>query len=82
MRDGTLIRANVAARLFGIRLLTLEARVVLAPAEVEDQPAALSPRRGPEGEPRPIGTGLALATRTLDEGAASLAAARNGTTGA
>jgi len=78
MSEGMLVRGRVLARLFGIKLLTLEAQVVVEPAEVEGPPVALPPRRGPTGEPRPIGTGLAQATRTIDEGAASLAAARNG----
>ena len=40
--DGaTVVRAVVHARLLGLRLLTLDARVVVAPAEVE--PSALDP---------------------------------------
>ena len=40
--DGaTVVRAVVHARLLGLRLLTLDARVVVAPAEVE--PTALDP---------------------------------------
>lgn len=82
MREATLVRARVLARVLGIKLLTLEARVVLEPAEREPEPARLPPRRGPTGEPRPIGAGLARATRAIDEGEASLAAARNGVSGA
>ena len=56
MNDGTLVRARVMARLFGrIKLLTLEAQVVVEPAELETPAPALPPRRRPKGEPRPIG---------------------------
>jgi hypothetical protein len=82
MSQRTLVRARVLARVLGIKLLTLDAQVVLEPSEVDAQPATLPPRRGPTGEPRPIGAGLAQATRAIDEGEASLAAARNGVSGA
>ena len=82
MSEGTLVRARVRARVLGVKLLSLEARVVLEPVELEVPVAVLPPRRGPTGEPRPIGVGLAQATRAIDEGEASLAAARNGVSGA
>ncbi|HEX5911374.1 MAG TPA: hypothetical protein VFY44_12850 [Thermoleophilaceae bacterium] len=82
MTEPTLVRARVLARVLGVKLLTLEAQVVLEPAAAAPEPAALPPRRGPTGEPRPIGVGLAQATRAIDEGEASLAAARNGVSGA
>jgi hypothetical protein len=72
------------ARLLGIRLLTLDATVALVPADV----TARTSSRGasPAGTPaRPAvpparsgatGRGLAVAVRSIDEGAALLAEAR------
>jgi hypothetical protein len=80
----------VRARLLGIRLLTLDANVVLAPAEVtapwarSDDPSHRSPARSsslPAARSGAIGGGLAEAVRSIDEGAALLAEARNGSVG-
>ena len=59
------------ARLLGLRLLGVEAAVVVAPAEMREA-AVPAPRL----RPRPIGAGLAAAERCIDEGAAVLAASR------
>jgi hypothetical protein len=79
----------VRARLLGIRLLTLDANVVISPAEVT-VPSARSndsshrpPARSsslPPARSGAIGGGLAEAVRSIDEGAALLAEARNGST--
>lgn len=58
----------MVARLLGIRLLTLEATVLVAPAEIHAQDAPSPPAR-PGGE-------LADVARLLDASAHSLAAAR------
>ncbi|MEP6953026.1 MAG: hypothetical protein ABI950_03050 [Solirubrobacteraceae bacterium] len=66
----------MVARVLGVRLLTLDATVVLTPAEVAPRAASPSARR-----PRrrvAVGRSLAEATRQIDEGAALLAATRNG----
>jgi hypothetical protein len=77
----------VRARLLGIRLLTLEANVVIAPAEVtvpwagSNDPSHRSLARCssvPPARSGAIGGGLAEAVRSIDEGAALLAEARNG----
>lgn len=79
LSEGLVVEASVVARLFRIRLLLIDARVVVAPAEVNgrvrpatcagDEPlAAVTPRT----RSRPIGEGLAAAERYLSEGAASL----------
>ncbi|HWM09433.1 MAG TPA: hypothetical protein VNO82_08810 [Solirubrobacteraceae bacterium] len=62
------------ARLLGIRLLALDAKLVVAPAEVKGRTRHLAggaPRRT-----RAIGAGLSAAERALSEGALSLAGAR------
>jgi hypothetical protein len=61
----------VLARLLGIRLLRLEATVVLAPADV-GAPSDYVPRARPEV----IGGRLARAVRSIDEGAELLAEVR------
>jgi hypothetical protein len=80
----------VRARLLGIRLLTLEANVVIAPTEVtvpwaqSNDPSHRSPARSsslPPARSGAIGGGLADASRSIDEGAALLAEARNGSAG-
>jgi hypothetical protein len=68
LADGLLVEASVVARLFRVRLLAIEASLVITPADV---------RAGrPGGRPRPIGPGLAAAVRVIEEGEASLAASR------
>lgn len=91
LSHGIVVEGKVLARLLGIRLLTLDASVVIAPAEVGapgrdvDDQAVLPPAQrrvaAPE-RPPVIGGGLADAVRVIDEGAASLAAARRNGSGA
>jgi hypothetical protein len=69
LSDGFLIEASVVARLFRIRLLTLDASLVVVPAQAKGATRVAA-------APRAIGGGLAAAERFLDEGAASLAASR------
>ena len=85
--DATLVAASIAARLLGVRILTVDAKVALVPAELRvtpppvgrraaDTPARPSPdRRAPADS---SGHRLADAVRTLDEGARLLAETRRG----
>jgi hypothetical protein len=65
------------ARLLGIRLLALDAKLVVAPAEVQGRtrPTADS-AVAPPARVRAIGAGLTAAERSLAEGTLSLAVAR------
>jgi len=84
--DGIVVEASILARLLGMRLLTLDATVVVAPADVMVRSSA--PRRDsrPRGPARSVGAsparsgalgrGLAEAVRSIDEGAAMLAETR------
>ena len=83
--DGILIKASVLARLLGLRLLTLDATVVLMPAEVTapqspaHQPAGRASARPPGRLPAGPGAAsrrLAGAVRNINEGRAVLAATR------
>lgn len=87
LSDGVIVEASVLARVFGIRLLTLHADVVIAPAETVAAPhrqyghdgstaPPLEARSLPSAPSRAVGGGLADAVRLIDEGAASLAATR------
>jgi hypothetical protein len=60
------------ARLFRIRLLAIDAELVVSPARVTSPSRAVAPRT----RTAEIGTGLAAAERAIDEAAASLAASR------
>lgn len=71
-REGVVVEASVVARLFGARLLAVDATVVVSPARVRTRPQALPPRLRSE----PIGARLAAAERDIDDGAARLAASR------
>jgi hypothetical protein len=91
LSHGVLIEGSILARLMGIRLLTLDATVVLVPADVT-APQSVPPHRpirtsvppdtatGRRSRPgrrsRAAGTGLAEAVRSLNEGADLLAQAR------
>lgn len=73
LSDGHLVEASIVARLLGIRLLTIDARVIVAPARVTEE---LRGPVAPRTRTRAIGAGLPAAETFLSEGAASLAAAR------
>ena len=86
LSQGFLVDASVLARVVGIRLLELDATVVLTPADVAAQSAA--PRDLPSLEPAPrldlapgpphhAGRGLAEAIRHIHEGEELLAEARH-----
>jgi hypothetical protein len=67
------VEASVVARLFRVRLLAIDASLVVSPARVMNRfpvPGA------PPARARTIGARLAAAERCLDEGAASLEASR------
>ena len=81
LSDGLIIDAAVVARLLRIRLLTLEASVIVSPAEIKVPHAGDVPGRGisiqparPRGRPGRIGAGLVGAEQAIEEGAATLAA--------
>ena len=75
-----IVDASVLARLFGIRLLRLDAQVILSPEHVARPsrvradgtvPSRLG--RRPRASARSLGAGLADAERLIAEGAATLA---------
>jgi hypothetical protein len=81
--DATLVEASVTARLLGLRILTLDAKVALVPADVT---IAAAGARAPAGRAPTLSSGssrgrtrsvaahgLADALRNLDEGARLLA---------
>jgi hypothetical protein len=81
LSDGVLIDASIQARLLGLRLLTVDATVVLVPADVTaahpppERPAPRSsgaaPRRSVAAGPR-----LAQAVRSINEATELLAESR------
>jgi hypothetical protein len=72
LSEGLVVEASVVARLFRIRVLAIDASVVISPARVTGRTPGVAARtRSPT-----IGAGLAAAERVIDEGAASLAASR------
>jgi hypothetical protein len=75
LSDGVLVDASIRARLLGLRLLTIDAIVVLAPAEVTAPSSAAHdpPQRTSGRSSRHV---LAEAVRSIDEGAELLAEAR------
>jgi hypothetical protein len=84
LSQGVLVEGSILVRLLGLRLLRLEATVVLTPADVGTstgprravrRPSSASPPRR-SAVPR---RGLAGAARDIDEGAKLLAQARQGT---
>lgn len=72
--DQLRIEASIVARLLGIRLLVIDASVIVAPVQANGRAAG----HLADGmfTPRVIGAGLAGAERFLGEAEASLAAAR------
>jgi hypothetical protein len=85
LSDGVLVDASIHARLLGVRLLTIDATIVLVPADVAGtsptaHPAAEgpAPRPLPASPARPVAAGprLAQAVRTINEAAELLAETR------
>jgi hypothetical protein len=82
--DGLVVEARIVARLLGLRLLTLDATVVVVPAEVTTptptgggtQPRAPARSDGAPPERGAVGS-LSEAVRRIDEGAAILAEVRS-----
>ena len=86
LSQGALVEASIAARVLGLRLLTLDATLVIVPADVAPRPpepcglSALTPARSSEvAAPRSpiVGLGLTDAVRNINEGAELLADARH-----
>ena len=85
LSEGVLVEARIRARLLGIRLLTIDATVVLAPADVtapsvaaHDPPQRASVRSSgiPRSRSAATGHGLAEAVQSINEGRELLAATR------
>ncbi|MGB2712165.1 MAG: hypothetical protein WBC33_11695 [Conexibacter sp.] len=81
--DGLVVEASIVARLLGIRLLKLDATVVIVPADVTAPPSALHDSRPPTRArslglpPSGVVSGsLADAVQRINEGAAILDEAR------
>ena len=85
LSDGVLVDASLHARLLGLRLLTVDATIVLVPADVAGTSRTAHP--APQGPaPRPLGPApsrsvaagprLAQAVRTINEAAELLAETR------
>jgi hypothetical protein len=80
LAQGALVEASIVARVLGLRLLTLKATIVLAPADMTTPSAVRAgERRSLSRVPgrRVGGRGLADAVRNLDEGAKQLQKARD-----
>ena len=85
LSEGVLLEATIRARLLGLRLLTIDATVVLAPADVA-APAIAAHDPPPRASVRPPGMarsraaatrqGLAEAVQSINEGRELLAATR------
>lgn len=73
LSDGLLIEGSLTARLLGLRLLSIDTRIVVAPAALREGSAPSAPAARRVGA-APLGAALARAERCLDEGAAQLAA--------
>ena len=78
------MEASILARVLGLRLLTLDATLVVVPADVAPRrprgPSALTPVRSSEVAPpqsHTVGLGLTDAVRNINEGADLLAHARH-----
>jgi hypothetical protein len=82
LSNGVLVDGSIVARILGLRLLTLEATIVLLPADVSvprsasfDAPARSSAPAIPRWQ-ADAGQGLAEAVQSIEEGAQLLAKAR------
>lgn len=74
--EGFVVRASVLGKLLGVRLLTLEARVVVAPPGDEADVVIAARPVSSRALPRGGGGGLAEAAELIDQGEGLLAAAR------
>jgi hypothetical protein len=72
LSEGLVLEASIVARLFKVRLLAVDARLVISPAQVQGRTPAVMPRT----RQRTIGARLVAAERFMAEGRASLAASR------
>jgi hypothetical protein len=71
LSEGLVVEASIVARLFRLRVLAVDASLVISPARAKSRPPVAARTRS-----RAIGGGLAAAERCIDEGAASLTASR------
>ena len=85
LSDGVLVDASIRARLLGLRLLTVDATIVLAPADVRttsptahSAPKRPAPQLSGPGPRRSVAAGprLAQAVRSINEAADLLAETR------
>jgi hypothetical protein len=85
LSNGALVEASILVRLLGIRLLTLDATMLLVPADAtppssppHDSPVRTSARPSgvPPAQARPVGRGLADAVQSINEAAEILAEVR------
>jgi hypothetical protein len=83
LSEGVLVEATIRARLLGVRLLTIDATVVLAPADVTAPSVADPPQRASvrssgisRSRSAATGHGLAEAVQSINEGIELLAATR------
>ena len=67
LSQGALVEASILARVLGLRLLTLDATLVIIPADVAPRPQ----------QSHIVGLGLTDAVRNINEGAELLADARH-----
>ena len=84
LSEGLVLEASVVARLLRVRVLVIDANLIVAPAQVKDRTRAATDAAGkalapvtPPTRTRAIGAGLAAAERYLSEAAASLARSRS-----
>lgn len=64
LSDGVVVQTHLVARLLGLRILRVDGVVHLAPARLEAEHA----RVAAPGQARALGSGLARASRLLDDG--------------
>lgn len=86
LSEGMQIEASIVARLLGIKLLKLDARIVIVPPDVvapsttpvaaRSHMSAVSPQTDQKRSAAPERRSLADAVRNIDEGAELLAEAR------
>jgi hypothetical protein len=75
LSEGLLVEASIVARLLRVRLLAIDAKLIVTPAHVQRRTRTRVTLRTRD---RRIGTGLAAAERMLDEGAPGVRRASTG----